>query len=127
MTEASDGTPPQSPDVLLDPEVEIGGTLYRLKFSVLAMMALKDRWLIQDDDAVLRRAIKGNVTDIPALFHALTRTHNPELSYSQAMKLLDAAGIDATYGYGRPMAHAIGIGLPKPSKGKKKPQGKPSA
>lgn len=91
MSERADGasSPQQKPTAPLDVQVDICGTAYTLRFSILALRAFRDLWECATDKDVFTRLDAMRPSDIPDYLWALTRRHHPELSRRDCDLLAD--------------------------------------
>lgn len=88
-----------------DRTISLGGRNLVIRFSVRAVMALRDAWKVVDDpdevegaltadQKVYERLGKNTFDDFPTILWAATRTHHPELTLEDVISLLDEAGIE---------------------------------
>lgn len=82
-------TPKQPPP--LDRQWTFGGETFTLRYSVLAIQALKQVWGFETDKQVVARLNDRQGTDAPEMFFALTRRHHPQLSHEACRNLIDDA------------------------------------
>lgn len=61
---------------------------------MLGLLALKERWKIEDDTPLVKRLAKRSITDIPALLHACMLRHHPQVLYSEVVTMCDDADMD---------------------------------
>lgn len=101
-----------------DQPLTLAGQTYQLRFSVKAMLALKDRWGLKDDRQIEARMKSASVEDFVTIVWAGLRTHHPELSEEQVLGWLDDGGLD---GMKAAMDSAIVAAKPKPRPPGKRP------
>jgi predicted flap endonuclease-1-like 5' DNA nuclease len=89
MTGESDGTAPKL--LLKDRPATLGGKRVILRFAMIAMLALKERWKIEDDAPLFARIGKERFTDTPALIWACLQTHHPEWTLEEVTRFCDDA------------------------------------
>lgn len=89
-----------------DKPVKIGGKNLVLRFSMRAMLALKDQWKLADDaDMTAEGAITGDqkaiarlsnpsMDDFVVIVWAACRTHHPDLTIEDVLALLDDGGLE---------------------------------
>lgn len=75
-----------------DIPLTVGDKTYQLRFSVIAMSALQDRWGLDNDKEVVAKIQKGNLKDVVTVLWACMQTHHPELTEQFVMGMLDDAG-----------------------------------
>lgn len=114
----------QSPDQ----PIKVGGKSLVLRFSLRAMLALRDRWKYQDDEPgtegartadqkVIDRLSDPGFEDFVTILWAATRSHHPELTEEELLDALDAGGVGGLKGV---LESVIGAGAPPeagPTKG----------
>lgn len=102
-----------------NPDIQItaGGTTYTLRFSLRAMMALKDKWGIETNDELTERLSKVGPFDFTTIMWAALRTHHPELSEDQVLGIVDDLGVD---GVEQAVGDVVSASTPEPSGDPKK-------
>lgn len=83
-----------------DLEVQFGELHLKLRFSMKALLALRDLWKVQADNEIQLRLNRGAVTDLLDFVWAATRTHHPEVTRDQLIDLFDELG-------GEPLVQAV--------------------
>ena len=92
---------PQSPDK----PITVGGRPLTIRFSLRAMLALRDKWGYEDDEPgtpnartgdqkVLERLDNLGMKDFVTVLWAATRTHHPDLTEETLIDMMDEGGID---------------------------------
>jgi hypothetical protein len=115
----------QSPDQ----PAKIGGKSLTLRFSLRAMLALKDKWKYVDDEPgsknartadqkVIDRLTNPGFEDFVTILWAATRTHHPELTEEELLDLLDEGGVE---GLKDTLNSVLEAGAP-PDQGKPRPR-----
>ena len=79
---------------LQDVDVTIGGRSFRLRYSIKATLALRDKWGLGSDREVQARMSKPTMSDFVDIFWAGLRTHHPEVTPDDVLTLLDDAGAE---------------------------------
>lgn len=110
-----------------DQPVTVAGKKLVLRFSIRAMMALKDFWgLVDDDDLSADGALsaddkvqlklgKPSMDDFVTIFWAATRSKHPELTREDVLELLDEGGLE---GLQQVLANVTSAAAPRGSKKK---------
>lgn len=78
-------------------DLTVDGTTYTLVLNTAAMVAIEDHCTKADGqlvtwDAFWGRILKGSVTAVTTLLWGMLQKYHPELSYREAMELVDRAG-----------------------------------
>lgn len=119
MTDATDGA--RAP-LLKDRPLEFGGKSFRLRGAMIAWLALKERWAIEDDAALIKRLGRQNITDIPARVWACMQSHHPELTYAAVVRMLDDADPEDVKLASRTAEEALAAGWGTPAAKKDEPK-----
>lgn len=80
-----------------DRQITIGDNSYTLRFSVRAMAALQDHYQLPSLTAVgakLQDSDNLSITDMVAMLWAGLRTYHPEITFDEALGMLDDMGIE---------------------------------
>lgn len=118
MTDATDGAPQAS---VLDRPIRLDGKAYTVRFSMIAMEALKQAWGLEpwDDDRMIVRVARQAITDLPTRVWACLLAHHPEVDRKEIMKLFDRLGpCDEVRDAGEATMQSVSAGWGKPT-GKK--------
>lgn len=94
-------------------QIEIGGEVYTIRFSLKAMVALQDHYGLETIDDVGKRLsdpTKIRTEDFAAIFWAALRSHHPEVTLEAAINLADAAGL----GFIQQLGEAFSAAQPNP-------------
>lgn len=77
--------------------LEIGGRQVKLRFSIMALVELEQRWECKGIAEVINRASNPGATDLVDLFYAMTRSHHANhgdgMPREVCLELLDEAGL----------------------------------
>lgn len=122
-TIAPDAHKPESQDK----PITIGGKNLNLRFSLRAMIALKDHWKLSDDEdmqakgattgdqKVIDRLSNPTMEDFVVIVWAACRSHHPEMTLDDVLSLIDDGGIA---GLRETLDSVIKAGAPPPQKKK---------
>ena len=94
--------------------VTMGGQELQLRFSIMAMAELEDRWNCADINGVLLRLQSPSIRDFIDLLFALTRSNHEEMTREECARLLDDEGIGGTT---RALLEAVEISTDKSDEG----------
>lgn len=92
MADQSDGSTPGL--LLKDRPATLAGRKWIFRYAMIASLALKERWAIEEDAPLIQRISKERMTDIPALIWACMQTHHGEVTYEEALRMCDDAPAD---------------------------------
>lgn len=79
---------------LQDRQITLGGQTYTVRFSIRAMLALKQRWGLEKESDVERRMKAAGMEDFIVILWAGLQTHHPELTEAQVLGWMDDGGLD---------------------------------
>ena len=78
-----------------DQQVTLAGKTWTLRYSVKAMLALKDAWQLKSDGEIAARLEQSkSMDDFITTIWAGMRTHHPEMSRDDVLVLLDDSGLE---------------------------------
>jgi hypothetical protein len=75
-----------------DRQFTVGDTTLVLRFSVKALLHIKDLWQLELDEQIEERLSRGQMKDITEFLWAASLKHHPEMTYDQILEVLDDAG-----------------------------------
>lgn len=79
---------------LQDVPIELGGRSLTLRFSIMATVALKERWGLETDREVQAKLAQASISEFIDIVWAGLRRYHPEISHNDVMIFLDDAGVD---------------------------------
>jgi hypothetical protein len=79
---------------LQDRQVTAAGQTFTIRFGLKAILALQEKWGLDDEKQVQERIEAAALGDFPAILWAAMRTHHPEMSEDAVLGWLDDAGME---------------------------------
>lgn len=79
---------------LPDRQIEIGGKVYTLRFSLKAMAALQEHFGLASLAGLQEAMARLGAADVAGVIWAGLRTHHPEVTRDMAMDMADDLGLD---------------------------------
>lgn len=103
---------------LADRQVEVGGKVYTLRFSIKAMAALQEHFQLPSLNDLQGAMAKVGAGDVAGVIWAGLRTHHPEVTKDQAMEIADDLGLEGAMqllndGFGAAMPEGEGEADPR--------------
>lgn len=90
-----------------DRQVTAAGKTLTIRFGLRAILALQDRWELDDEKQVEARIKASSTRDFPAIIWAALQTHHRDMSEDDVLTWLDEAGMDGMTGIAGQMEKAM--------------------
>lgn len=77
-----------------DRQITAAGTTLTIRFGLRAILALQDRWELDNEKQVEARIAAASTRDFPTIIWAALQTHHRDMSEDDVLSWLDDAGLD---------------------------------